>query len=548
MKLYVVLSLCLSFIGTGCASTNGRAGSSSYELNQDVANDAGRAQLVVVLLIDQLGSWVLKRYLPYLPKNGAFHYARRRGRVAYLHAGTFTAPGHAATFTGAPPAHSGVIANLVWNRRTHSLQNVVNQHQHPWLSDPKRFSSPKVLMVPTVGDALFAASGGRSQIVSLSFKDYAAVLAGGRNANLVLWFDSNKVHPEFTTSDYYMNELPQWLVTWQEQHPAKDYLDIWQVQDPTLAQTVNGPDDAPSEDSWDGFGRTFPHDPKNAQNPYEALIATPRGVDYLLDLALASIENLELGVDKAADFLAISISSPDVISHHFGAESWEYFELLRYIDMRLMVFIKELEKRGPVAFMLTSDHGIAPTPEKQTEDDRKGRINPRALQGRLERGLDAALGERDWIAAFQPPYIYFNDDVRQGGLRDRAAKTVLRILEKDPSIEQVFDVRKIYGSRDENSLIEYAVALSIPEHTDADIYVLPKYGRVFNDAEGAVGSNHGTPWDYDRDVPVVMWGPGIWSIHTTERMDQRRVPATMAEMLHIPAPWYVQKPPLEGAR
>jgi hypothetical protein len=50
------------------------------------------------------------------------------------------------------------------------------------------------------------------------------------------------------------------------------------------------------------------------------------------------------------------------------------------------------------------------------------------------------------------------------------------------------------------------------------------------------GTNHGTPYDYDRQVPVLAFGARVPQQRMSEPVDQLRVAATLAHLLGIPAP------------
>ncbi len=50
------------------------------------------------------------------------------------------------------------------------------------------------------------------------------------------------------------------------------------------------------------------------------------------------------------------------------------------------------------------------------------------------------------------------------------------------------------------------------------------------------GTSHGSPWWYDRYVPVVFWGQGIKAQHLEQRVRTVDVAPTMAELLQIAAP------------
>ena len=80
-------------------------------------------RLVVLVVIDQLPAWGLaarrgayRRGLARL-LDGGVHFAR----AEYPYAITFTAPGHAAIGTGAPPHDTGIVANT-WYRRAAGVE------------------------------------------------------------------------------------------------------------------------------------------------------------------------------------------------------------------------------------------------------------------------------------------------------------------------------------------------------------------------------------------------------------------------------------------
>ena len=78
---------------------------------------------------------------------------------------------------------------------------------------------------------------------------------------------------------------------------------------------------------------------------------------------------------------------------------------------------------------------------------------------------------------------------------------------------------------------------SVAPDNDADLMLLaqPHYPLDLRDPADR-GTNHGTPYDYDRQVPVLAWGVGIPRRRSAEPVDQMRVAATLAALLRIPAP------------
>jgi len=130
-------------------------------------------KLVVLIVMDQLGAWVLDEHLPSLPKGGAIRRAHREGAVHmadYPFASTQTAPGHASLTTGVTPAVHGIVSNAVYDADLGS-RRTVDDRKHAVIGNPARFVSPMLLRSETVADALHNASGGKARIVGISMRD-----------------------------------------------------------------------------------------------------------------------------------------------------------------------------------------------------------------------------------------------------------------------------------------------------------------------------------------------------------------------------------------
>ena len=82
-------------------------------------------------------------------------------------------------------------------------------------------------------------------------------------------------------------------------------------------------------------------------------------------MAIACIQNENLGKGKETDLLSISFSSTDYVGHAFGIRSVEvedtYLRLDKDIESLLNYLDKELGKDTYMVF-LTADHGAAEVP------------------------------------------------------------------------------------------------------------------------------------------------------------------------------------------
>jgi arylsulfatase A-like enzyme len=499
-------------------------------------------RLVLAVVIDQLPSWVLERHLENLSSDGLIRHLADRGvyveRVAYSFANTNTAPGHAAIFTGAPPAVSGVISNQVVDSERGTI-DFVDDGKHAVYGNPHDFVSPLGLRVPTVGDALKAQRGEAAQVVTLSSKDRAAVLSGGRGADLALWYEP--ALPGFTTSSYY-GPLPDWLTAWTSDHPIEALLTPWEPGDPALLPRSFGADDAPGEGDLLGFGTTFPHDAKATSRPHSIVRLLPQHSEYLVDLARAIAAARDLGGDAIPDLLIVSISGTDYVGHTFGPESWEYLDHLIRADRALGSLYRELAARAPTAVLLTSDHGVHPLPEGAGSDRR---VYPDEVAAAAEGAAETLFGPGPWIDGFDKPLVFFSPALRRHPRRDEATIAIAEAIAALWGIEAVFDVRAAERLESDPDPLRRMVGLSVASQDRGELYVLVGEGVIVDeDHPRGRGTTHGTPYPRDREVPVLFAAPGLAPRRIAETLAQDRVAPTLAALLDIAPPAQVTAPPL----
>jgi predicted AlkP superfamily pyrophosphatase or phosphodiesterase len=539
----------LALLCTGCAAHQPQPlAPTASAAKAPPAVPAKPPQLVVAVVIDQLGSDTLRKLEPLL-QGGAVAYARAHGRVleqvVYSYAATLTAPGHAAIYTGADPSENGVTTNAVIDRATGKKRGVVDDGAHPVLDvTPQTFAGPAVVKLPTVGDALKAATLGRGKVASISIKDRSAILPAGKQPDLVLWYDPIA---GFTTSTYYAPELPEWLGAFERGHPILPAGVSWEIHDPERLGLLLGPDDAPGEGDYKGFGKTFPH--KLADNPNAADLwaHTPDSTEYLLELANEAAEQLALGADDVPDLLMISISGTDYNGHVFGPDSWEYADHLRRADHALMQLLERLAQRTRIAVLITSDHGVAPLPERLGLAPADKRIDSTVLEHTIDAAIDAVVGAGDWVGGYLEPYLFLTPGALTHPALATIRATALQSLRAQPGIAAVYDVSDLDALRKSDGALEQRVLRSIDPSASGDFFVVvgqnvvPDIGMVIG-----AGTTHGSPWDYDTHVPVLMWGDQVQPGKDSEPLEQRRVASTIAALLGV-APPNLPQPPLPGA-
>ena len=136
-------------------------------------------RLVVGVSIDQLRSDYLNAFMP-LYGEGGFKLLLEKGQVysnvQYQHSPVDRASAIASIVTGTVPYNHGIIGEEWMNRAELHTNYCVDDRNHRGVNTIDG-SSPKNLLVSTIGDELKAATKGKAFVYSVSPYREAAVLA-----------------------------------------------------------------------------------------------------------------------------------------------------------------------------------------------------------------------------------------------------------------------------------------------------------------------------------------------------------------------------------
>jgi predicted AlkP superfamily pyrophosphatase or phosphodiesterase len=526
------------------------------------------ARLVVVIVVDQMCHHHVDRFRDLY--TGGLGRLLDEGAVFqnawHDHAKTHTSPGHASIATGSFPSRHGVIANAWYDRNNDFTDTYSARDEKAHLVGyPDRAgASPKNLLRETVGDWLKRQSPG-SKVCSVALKDYAAVMMGGRLADAVYWYDDND--GTYCSSTYYTDAYPTWVDAFNEARPADAYLDaVWTRTMPASAYERSRPDAFHAES--DGVHTTFPYrisETAEAQKEgfYDYLRSTPFADELTLRFASIMTEENDLGMDDKPDLLFVGCSAADFIGHEWGPYSQEVEDYYIRLDGYLAEFFDGLDTkvgRGRYAVVLTSDHGVLPLPEGLAgEHERAERIDRKRYNGDVDRAADALVRE----LGIEPPLILHRkrglvlnaDAALEAGvtlteLRERVAREMVKLQ----YVEEVFTYDELAdetAARPDNNgdsrAWQYYQLYKNTFHPgrSPDLYVVfEKYRLVTSMTHG---TTHGSPHDYDRRAPLVLWGLGVAGGAVTEEVRTVDLAPTIARLLGISDPEDIDGQPLAAA-
>jgi len=260
-------------------------------------NPVQRPKLVVGIVVDQMRWDFLYRYYDRYG-NGGFKRLINDGfsceNTMINSLPTFTAVGHSTIFTGSVPAIDGIAGNDWTEQLTGKVIYCTSDSTVQALGNSSATDghmSPRNLLVSTITDELKLATNFQSKVVGVSLKDRASILPAGHMANAAFWFDDSTAR--FISSTYYMKQLPQWVVNFNNKNPVKRLIENgWNTLYPVNTYKESDSDNVPYEGKFTGEANTsFPHDLKKIYSKNKASFrTTPFGNTITLEFAKEAVD------------------------------------------------------------------------------------------------------------------------------------------------------------------------------------------------------------------------------------------------------------------
>jgi predicted AlkP superfamily pyrophosphatase or phosphodiesterase len=503
-------------------------------------------RLVVIVVIDQMRADYVDRYahqwtggLKRLIDESAYFT-----RAAYPYGGTVTCPGHATISTGTFPASHGMVNNEWFDPRAARFV--------PCMHDPdaqpvafgggegRERHSPRNMRRPAFADELRRQSRRPPRIVSVALKPRSAIALAGRGSptTIAVWEEDDGT---IATSQAYTRTPWPEVDAFVKAHPvAAAYGETWNRAQPAAAYV--GPDDAPGEASPRPWTRTFPHKFESPTGQPDGVFVSawersPWSDTHVAELASALAEKLKLGTGEATDFLGISFPALDTVGHEYGPHSHEVQDVLIRLDAHLGRLLEMLDRTvgaDRYVLALSSDHGVATLPEHTGAlGVTTGRMSSTVIRDAVQQTLVKALGPGTYYGAYTNSHVFLQRGMADRvGARPDVINAVKAALLATPGVGRVFWRDELASSRPTTDPFLAAWRLSyVPERT-GDFIVIPKINWLFR----STGTTHGSPYEYDQRVPVMLFGKGIRPGVYTTTASPADIAPTLAALVGIRMP------------
>lgn len=511
------------------------------------ASEAPRPKLLVTIVVDQFSSDLLTEYRPLYTAG----LARLLGGAVFArghqsHAATETCPGHSTILTGARPARTGIIANEWYDAslprtdegRETFLVYCVEKPGAAGSDARKKIISPDSLLVPTLGDRMKARDA-NSRVVAVAGKDRSAVLLGGHQADLALWWTD----AGFITYAGKESSIPQAIAGKVNAEVRKSYGAPTAVPKLPPACAAKSRTTKINADISIGTLQGFKGNSRRWR-------ATPALDSFTVDAALAAVEDRNLGRRDATDLLAVSLSGNDYVGHYYGTEGAEMCAQQLALDQTIGRLLTGLDKTGiPYAVALTADHGGVDTTERNRErgvtaaERIESTLLPVSVSAELAKELQlkepVVLGNREfgndvYLSAAIPA------DKRAAALnaaylKYRAHRQVAAVFTKN----ELIAAAPPSGLVDEWTLLDRAKASFNAERSGDLIVLLKPYVSLYPEpkrVDSDYTSSHGSAWDYDRRVPILFWWRGIAGFEQPAAVETVDIAPTLAALIGLDIP------------
>lgn len=509
-------------------------------------------RLIVVVSLDQFRYDYLVRFQDHFGEGG-FRRLLEGGAnftsATFKHAHNVTGPGHAVLLTGSYGWANGIVTNSWYDRVIgRSVYCVADPAVRLVGGGRGEGVSPLNMIGGTFGDQLRLHTNFRGKVVSVSIKDRAAILMGGKLPNGVYWMADSI----FVSSSYYTQVLPSWVEAFNSSGAAQSYWGrAWERSLPPEVYATMDSDNARYEWGGAGLGKTFPHpitgDEPNARTKsyYQAMLTSPFGLEFVAQFAEAAIDGEGLGADATTDLLCVSFSSTDYVGHAFGPNSHEIMDMVVQADRVLAGFFDVIDARvglDNTLIALTSDHGVSAIPEylqKNAPSAGAARIPGDRLKNFCEETLRRALGppspDASWIMRLGHGTIYLDYEVLRKKNRDRdmVARLLADSLTRWSAVAIAVSVRDLLSQTTGQPLLEKLRRSYYPGRTGDVMFALKPF-TVMDD--GTEGADHGSPYDYDAHVPLIFMGAGVKSGTYTRDVSPADLAPTLSAMTGIEFP------------
>lgn len=537
----IFISLCaLVIAGTLSAQDNTENGTGNYEKLYS------KPKLVVGIVVDQMRYDYLTRFWERYGDGGFRELAGNGFNLKNNHFNyipTYTGPGHASVYTGAPPSSHGIIGNNWYDKFEEESVYCAGDSSVTSVGTGSSAGkmSPHRMLTTSVADENRLHTQMQGKTIGVAIKDRGSILPAGHTANGAYWFQGQD-EGKWISSSFYIDELPRWVREFNSSNKAASYLRLWEPLHDLGTYAESGEDINSYEGGFKGMeNAAFPYDLKalsEENGRFEIIKSTPFGNSLTTDFAIAAIEGEELGQDQITDFLTLSYSSTDYVGHNFGVNSKEVQDTYLRLDLELERLLEALnEKVGEENYtiFLTSDHGGVHVPSYlQSVRIPSGYFNSRDFARELNEFISGEFGRDDLILNISNYQVFFDYDKLAASEveSEELQKAIAHYALQYDQVNMTF-TREQLGATSFTEGMSALIDRGFHQKRSGDVILVLEPSVI---SYSTTGSTHGSGQKYDTHAPLIFYGQGINNGSSLERTEIIDIAPTISALLGISFP------------
>jgi predicted AlkP superfamily pyrophosphatase or phosphodiesterase len=256
---------------------------------------------------------------------------------------------------------------------------------------------------------------------------------------------------------------------------------------------------------------------------------------------------MRLGQGPAVDLLTIGLSANDYVGHAFGTEGAEMCLQQTALDRTIGRILSALDTTHvPYVVVLTADHGGYDLPERQAQrgfPDAE-RLDPKfsldAIGEDVAAQFSLEVGGKTLLEGVPQGDVYLSRQIPDG-LRPQVLAAVKAKMLAFPQVQAVFTAGEIASQPsprppvDDWTLLEKARA-SYDRERSGDLLVFLRPHVIPDAPREDMVATHGSPWNYDRRVPILFYAPGETPYEQPISIETVDILPTLAALMGLRVP------------
>jgi hypothetical protein len=163
-----------------------------------------------------------------------------------------------------------------------------------------------------------------------------------------------------------------------------------------------------------------------------------------------------------------------------------------------------------------------------------GRMTEKVVLDAIQKTLNDKYGEAEWILGKSGPSPYLNHKLILDSKLDldEVQQVAAQAVRQLPHIARVLTREELRRGLAQDDMVGRRVQNGFFYQRATDLFIVPEPYWLFE----AKGTSHGTPWNYDSHVPVILMGPWVKTGKYNDRIAVNDIAPTLTTLLEVELP------------